>query len=278
MAHPENKPPIANAPISLILPVRDNAPLMERAAPAWVNTLAKLERRSELLLVDDGSGDDGRKRAETLAARHPEIVLLRHDTPQGYGAALRTALAVAKYPLVFYTSLDYPYQTSDLRRLLERIDDVDIVSGFRAARRPPGWYANLSLVFGILIRVLIGLPREPLPGWLGGKVRVYNRLMRTIFGVQLDDVESAYKLIRREVFDRIVIQSDGVFVHTELIAKANFMTLWMDEAPIGAQGGVPPEALVIPFAMRDRWRDLKRVLWSPKFKAPPKPEPAPATG
>ena len=53
-------------------------------------------------------------------------------------------------------------------------------------------------------------------------------------------------------FERIPIQSDGLFVHTEIIAKANFMTLWMDEVPIGAQGGVPPAALEIPFNLRER--------------------------
>jgi glycosyltransferase involved in cell wall biosynthesis len=273
MPHPDNKPPIASAPISMALPVRDMAPLVERAVPQWMTALAKLERQFELLLVDDGSGEEGKAKAEALAGRHKEIVLLRHETPKGFGAALRTALGVARHPLFFYSALDYPYQTTDLRKLLERMDDVDVISGFRAARRPPDWYRNVRFVTDILIRVLIGLPREPLSGWLGGKVHFYNRIMRTVFGTQLDDVESAYKLFRREVFERMVIQSDGPFVHTEIVAKANFMTLWMDEVPIGAQGGVPPEALVVPFKMSERWRDLRRVLFQPEFPAPKKTEP-----
>src|SRR5262245_9681408 len=275
MPHPDNKPPIASAPISMALPVRDMAPLMERAVPAWVTALAKLERPFELLLVDDGSGDEAKSKAEAIAGRHKEIVLLRHDAPRGFGAALRTALGVARHPLFFYSALDYPYQTTDLRRLLERIDDVDVVSGFRSACRPPDWYRNVRFVNDILIRILIGLQREPLPGWLGGNVHFYNRIMRTIFGVQLDDVDSAYKLFRREVFERMPIQSDGPFVHTEIIAKANFMTLWMDELPIGAQGGVPAEALVVPFNMAERWRDLRRVFFDPEFTAPKKPDPQP---
>src|SRR5262245_35453724 len=98
MPHPDNKPPIANAPISMALPVRD-IPVLEKAVPAWVTALAKLERPFELLLVDDGSGEEGKSKAEALAGRHKEIVLLRHETPRGIGAALRTALGVARHPL-----------------------------------------------------------------------------------------------------------------------------------------------------------------------------------
>ncbi len=275
MPHPDNKPSIARSPISMALPVQNQAALVEKAVPAWVSALQKLERPFELLVVDDASSDDTLTRARSVAARHPEVIVLTHETPRGYGAALRTALEKAKHPLFFYSSLDYPYQTSDLKKLLELIDDVDIVSGVRAARRPPRWYRNWRRVSDLLLRVLIGLRRDPLQGWLGVKQHLYNRLMRTAFGVHLADVECAYKLCRREIFDRLPIQSEGVFVHTEIIAKATFRTLWLDETPIGAQGGVPPEALQVPFRWRDRWRDMRRVFSHPDFgPSPPKAEPA----
>jgi glycosyltransferase involved in cell wall biosynthesis len=265
MAHPENKPPIAQAAITMALPVRNQAVLVERAVPAWVSALSKLNRPFELLLVDDGSTDATRDRANGVASRHPEVIVLSHDSPQGYGAGIRTALAVARHPLFFYTALDYPYQTTDLRKLLDRIDEVDLVSGFRAARRLPTGYRRWRRLVDLILRVAIGLQREPLPGWLGAKQLIYNRAMRTLFGVHIDDVESAYKLFRREIFDRIPIQSNGVFVHTEIVAKATFMTLWMDEIEIGAQGGVPVDSLTIPFSLGERWKDMRRLLSDPDF-------------
>lgn len=275
MAHPENKPSIASAPISMVLPVQNQAAIAERAVPAWINALTKFDRPFELLLIDDGNAEADAARLAELAARHREVVLIRHDAPRGIGAALRSGFAQAKHPLLFYSALDYPYQTGDLRRLLERIDDVDLVSGFRSAQRLPDAYRWWRRGVDLLARILIGLHREPPRGWLGWKMHLYNRLTRTLFGQQLDDVESAYKLMRREALERMPLQSDGPFIHTEIIAKANFMTLWMDEVPIGAQSGVPPAALVIPFSMKPRWRDLRRVLFNPDFGRWPPPEPEP---
>lgn len=268
MAHPDGKPSIAQAPISMILPVRDRGALLERAVAAWAKALRQREQPFELIVVDDGSRDDTAQRAESWLGSYPEVIFLRHEQPQGFGAAIRTAWAQAHHPLIFITSLDYPYTTSDLGKLLDRIDDCDLVSGFRAAVRPPGWYVAYRRVTDLLLRVLIGFSRERLPGWLGFRVHLYNRLMRTILGVQLDDAESAYKLLRREVLECFPIQSDGIFALTEIAAKANFVMQWLDEVPIGAQGGVPAEALRIPFSLRERWRDFRRVFFHPQFHSP----------
>jgi glycosyltransferase involved in cell wall biosynthesis len=268
MAHPDGKPDLALAPISMILPVRNQSARIERAVAAWHKTFGALNRPFQILIVDDGSTDDTPARADPIKAQHPEVLWLRHEQPQGFGAALRTALPHVQHPLVFLTALDYPYTTSDLRHLLDRIDSCDLVSGFRAAVQPPGWYRFYRRVVDGLLRILIGLSREPLPGWLGWKVHLYNRLMRTILGVQLDDAESAYKLIRREVFDRFPIQSDGIFALTEIAAKANFTNHWLDEVPIRAQSGVPPEALRIAWSWRERRRDFGRVFRRPEFDPP----------
>lgn len=281
MPHPNNKPPVSGKPISMALPVRNQAALLERALPAWISTLKKLDRPFEILVVDDGSNDETAKRAETIAARHPEVIVLKLDKPEGVGAALRAAIDRSQYPLFFYTSLDYPYQPSDLHLLLARIDDMDFASGFRKALQPPVWLRIARKVFDLLVWILIGYEREPVPGWLGWKSHLYARFAQTLFGVQLIDVESAFKLFRREVIAAFPIQSDGPFVHTEIIAKANFRTCWLDEIPIGAQPGVPKEALAIPFHMRDRWKDLRRLLRNAKFsKETVKPaetvEPSPA--
>jgi glycosyltransferase involved in cell wall biosynthesis len=249
----------------MALPVYNQAVLVERAVPAWATALGKLNRPFEILLVDDGSTDATPARAATIAERNSNVSVLTHPAHQGYGAAIRTALARAQYPLFFYTSLDYPYQTTDLRKLLERIDDVDLVSGFRSAHPLPVWYRRWRRAADLFLRIFVGLKRDLPAGWLGTKQLVYNRAMRTVFGVHLDDVESAYKLFRREVFERIPIQSDGPFVHTEIIAKATFMTLWMDEVPIGAQTGVPIENLVIPLSWSERKKDLWRLLNNPDF-------------
>jgi glycosyltransferase involved in cell wall biosynthesis len=283
MPHPDNKPAISRQPISMALVIRNQAALVDRALPAWVTALSKLDRPFEILAVDDGSSDESVRRAQIVASSHPEVQVLSSGQVHGFGAALRAAIDKARYPLFFYTALDYPYQTSDLRKLLDRIDDVDFVSGYRTAVPPPLWLQRTRRVLDLTLRILIGLQREPQPGWLGWKLHSYARFVRLLFGVHLVDVESAFKLFRRELLASVPIQSDGPFVHTEIVAKLNFRGCWMDELPIGAQGGVPREALAIPFRMRDRWQDLRRLLSRSTFVKPaaappadPSPAPTPA--
>jgi hypothetical protein len=66
------------------------------------------------------------------------------------------------------------------------------------------------------------------------------------------------------------IQSDGDFVHTEILAKANFLTCWLDEIPIGASGNVR-ESKAPGFRFGGRWRDMRRVMRNPDFGASPVP-------
>src|SRR5205814_8623283 len=91
---------------------------------------------------DDGSTDTTAAVLTDLTNRVPYLRVLRHDTRRGFGASLRTALAAASHPLLFYTATDYPYSPNDLRKLLDRIelrDEVfgrqpDLISGCRTGR------------------------------------------------------------------------------------------------------------------------------------------------
>src|SRR5262249_32453066 len=199
------------------------------------------------------------------AGKHPNVILLKHDRPRGFGAALRTALEKAQHPLFFYSSFDYPYQPSDLRKLIDRINDVDLVTGFRSAVPVPAVEKIIRRALAVSLRILIGLHSEMLPGWLGFKAHLYARFAQLFFGVHVTDTDSAFKLFRREILTQFPIQSDGPFAHVEILAKTNFLTFWVDEIPIGAQPGAKPVTLLPAFSWRERWRDMKRVFLDPDF-------------
>src|SRR5262249_43820125 len=100
--------------------------------------------------------------------------------------------------------------------------------------------------------------------------------VRLLFGVRLQDIDSKFKLLRRQVFDRFPIQSDGDFVHAEIIAKINFLGALMDELPIAAKPGsyaavAEPPPMPPPVAT-----EMKRVFRRPVFLPPPGPNPAEA--
>jgi hypothetical protein len=91
-----------------------------------------------------------------------------------------------------------------------------------------------------------------------------------LFGVRIGDIDSAFKLFRRSVFDRIPIQSDSAFVHAEILAKANFAGCVMDEI-----------ALDVPATWESdprRFADLRRVFRMPDFGPAVLPKREPAEG
>jgi glycosyltransferase involved in cell wall biosynthesis len=218
MPHPENKPAISKEAISLAIPVRNHASVLPARLQAWIQYLRHLERPFEILLIDDGSTDETGTLVAKSAEQFAEVVVLPPPPLRGFGACLRSALEKAKYPLFFYSALDYPYVPHELRKLLDRIDDVDLVSGYRAAQPLPLSARIFQTVVNLSARILIGLHREKLDGWLGANAHFYSWFAGLVFGVPVRDVDSAFKLFRREIFARIPIQSDGVFVHTEILA------------------------------------------------------------
>jgi glycosyltransferase involved in cell wall biosynthesis len=274
-------PRIAREPISVALPVRNQAAALDAGVTAWVNYLNGLGRPYELLVVDDGSRDDSAARLDALAARFPRVRVLRHFDPAGVGAALLSALRVAQYPLFAYTTLDYPYTPADLKKLLDRIDEAHVATGYRADAPPPALARRLGRAYRLALRVLLGLtPRQPL-GWRGLRGSAYALLCRALFGLRVQDIDSGLKLFRRSLFARIPLQSHGPFVHAEILAKANFLGALMDEVPVAQRPG--PFAAVpmspIPNA-RGRAAELSRVFSHPDFgppDAPTPPTPAPQT-
>jgi hypothetical protein len=228
MPEPPQLPPIATQPLSVILLGQSDRPGLDEALDGWSAYLNGLNRSYELILVDDALLD----RTEELTKRHLHVRVLRDPIKRGVGAALRLGLKAAQHPLLFHAPCNQCYQPKDLKRLLDEIDRVHVVVGHRVGRRVPLPLRALGFGWRLLLRILFGLPVEPLPAWLGWGDHARNLFARIVFALRLHDVLCDYRLYRRSIFRRIPIQSDGVFVHVEILAKANFLTALMTDVPV----------------------------------------------
>jgi glycosyltransferase involved in cell wall biosynthesis len=275
-----SEPPADPEPVSVVIPVHNAAAVLDKAVGVWLDALGKLGRDYELIVVDDGSTDGTAEKAEQLAARRSEVRLLRHESRRGFGACLRTAFAEARHPLVFYTALDYPYTPSDLGKLLDRIADtdpilgrrLDAVSGCRTGRPVPAAWRAVGFAFRLFCRAALGLKLDPLPGWVGFREHLRSWVAWVVFGDPLTDPNSAFKLFRRPVLERFPVQSDGDFVHVELVAKATFTICLMDELPL-----TPNPAPIPPTEWGEFWKLLRNAKFTPPPVAPPEsPESAAA--
>jgi hypothetical protein len=278
MPDPVTLPRIATEPVSVVLLAHDET--ARRAASEvvekWIACLDRLERDYEILVAEDASLDP----AGTPTSSHPRVRFLHEPTRRGPSACLRIGLAAARHPLLFYTECDrHQYQPGDFKRLLDEIDKVHLVSGYRKWQPLPRWLARLGGVYRSLVRLAFGDRPPPLPGWLGWKEHLSCWVVRLLFGVRLRDVYCAYRLCRRAIFDRIPIQSDGSFVHVEVVAKANFLGHYLnDEVTVNYRPRHPgdkTQASTWRQTLRDGWRVLAHADFGPAL-LPSKETSAPA--
>ena len=212
-------------------------------------TLPSIAETFEIIAVNDGSRDRTAAIADELAAANPGVVrAVHHPTNLGYGAALRSGLAAARYELVAFTDGDRQFRVADLGRLTERLgaaDHPDVVVGFRIKRADP------------LIRTIYA--------------RLYRLANRIFFGLTVTDVDCACKLFRREALEGLRVESGGAFFSAELLIKLRAAGRSVAEVGVphyprtaGSPTGAKPS--VVFRAVKDFWL-LRLRMWSNRGRA-----------
>lgn len=236
--------------LSYFFPAHDEAENISALVEEALLELARLAERFEIICIDDGSTDGTAALADGLVAAHPETVrVVHHDTNLGYGAAVRSGLAAARFPLVCFTDGDRQFRIADLRLLVERLQDAevppDVVAGFRLKRADP----PLRLVYA----------------------RGYRACLRLFFGLRVKDPDCACKLFRREALRDVNVESGGAFLSAELLIKLEAAGGVIAEQgvphyarPAGRASGADPR--VVARAIRDFW-SLRLRLWAHRARA-----------
>lgn len=191
--------------ISAVLPAYNEEENVEIATTRMAEVLRSLDLRDwEVIVVDDGSVDRTGEILDRLAADDPEHIRVIHHSPnKGYAEALKSGFTSARHQLIFYTDSDNQFDVRELKNLLPLVENADIVCGFRIYRFDP--LTRLVMSWG------------------------YNLLVRMIFRINVRDIDCAFKLFRREVFDRITIESKKFFVDAEILAKARHLRMRLAE-------------------------------------------------
>lgn len=156
--------------------------------------LEKLNADFEVIIVDDGSSDNTGQIADQYAGQNNKIKVVHHTTNLGYGSALQSGFKAATKKLVFYTDGDGQFDINEMPPLLPLTEKYDIVSCYRLNRKDP------------LLRKI--------NGWC------WTKLVCWLFGMKIHDIDCAFKLYKREIFDNIKLSSTGALIDTEILARA----------------------------------------------------------
>ena len=193
--------------ISAVLPAYNEQALIGETAQALADVLDGLGADYEIIVVDDGSKDATGEVIDQIHESHPRIRCIRHSVNRGYGEALRTGLAAAAKDLIFFTDGDGQFIPDELASFLPAVArGADMVIGYRNPRRDP----PLRLLFA--------------EGW--------RFLVHLLFGYTARDIDCAFKLMQREVWQRVQVRSGGATFSAELLTKARRCGYQVIELPV----------------------------------------------
>ncbi len=160
--------------------------------------LKDITNKYEVIVVDDGSTDKSREILQRLAKKYKDLKLIFHAKNRGYGRALESGFRNASYDLIFYTDGDGQYDVGELPVLVALMrSDVDFVNGIKLARKDPTY------------RIVIG--------------NAYSLFVRWFFVLPITDVDCDFRLIRKNIIDKIKLTSKHGAICVELVKKAQFL-------------------------------------------------------
>ncbi|OPX84521.1 MAG: Undecaprenyl-phosphate 4-deoxy-4-formamido-L-arabinose transferase [Pelotomaculum sp. PtaB.Bin104] len=181
-------------PITIFFPCYNEEANVERVTMESMSVVPSISDDFEIIIVNDGSHDRTAEIADRLAGEYTAVRVIHHKKNKGYGAALQSGFKNATKELVFYTDGDGQFRIEEIKKLLPLIEKYDIVSGYRINRQDPFIRKVNAFLWGSMVNLL--------------------------FKFKVSDVDSAFKLYRRKIFDEITLESQGALIDTEILAKA----------------------------------------------------------
>jgi len=215
--------------LSIVIPVyNEHATIIE-----LLDRVAAVDIEKEVIIVDDFSTDGTRAILEEYGNK--TVTLLLHDRNQGKGAALRTGFQHATGDFVVIQDADLEYDPADFPKLLAVVETQ-----------------NAQVVYGS--RLATSQPTMTLRHFVGN--RLLTGLTNLLYGSQLTDMETCYKLLDRRLVHNLELVSNSFNVEPEITAKLLKKGVTIHEVPISYHGRSFAEGKKIS------WKDFISAVWT----------------
>lgn len=181
--------------LSVFFPAFNEEENIKPAVEKALTVLEKLEiKKWEVIIVDDGSKDKTPEIADQLASKYPTVRAI-HQPNGGYGQALKTGFDNARFEWVAFSDSDGQFDFSEITKFLDKTDEAQVIVGFRLNRAD----SVLRSIFTF--------------GW--------KTLARILLGLTVKDYSCGFKLIKREVYEKVLpLEGEEKVTQIELLVKA----------------------------------------------------------
>ena len=182
----------------------------------------------EIVVVEDGSRDKTKKVIEGKLKTCPELKMVVHPVNKGYGQTVWDGLKAASKDYVFFSDADLQFDLKEITKLLEHINEYDVVIGFRAPRKDP------------FFRIV--------------NAKAWNVLVRLLFGLKVKDIDCAFKIFKRTILEKMEVVSGGATFSAELLIRLQKAGIKIKEVPVThlpstgkAPTGAKPKVIIRAF-------------------------------
>jgi glycosyltransferase involved in cell wall biosynthesis len=160
-----------------------------------------------IVVLYAGSGDNTKNIVNSMISEKPNLrLVIQPFDKKGYGAAIKIGIENSKYKHIFYTDADNQFDTNEISRLIPYTNKYDIVSGYRHKRQDQ------------LMRILAA--------------KTYNLLLDTMFFVYFKDVDSAFKIYNKKIFDKVKITCNTGMADAEILIRSKKAGFKIKEVPV----------------------------------------------
>lgn len=181
--------------ISFVLPMYNESANIRASIEALEAIASELTGDYEIVVVDDASTDDSADIVDKMAREDNAIRLLRLEENTMFGGAFAKGFKSAVKDVIMYMDSDMPVSEEDIKESFPLINDADIVTGYSKVKK--GDTVKRKIISG-----------------------GYNFLVQALFGLDVKDINSGYKIVRRSLIEDIEFVSRSPFVDVELFLHA----------------------------------------------------------
>ena len=181
--------------LSFVIPMYNEADAIRSTVKELKRIAETISGDYEIIIADDASSDGSGLTADEISSLDTKIRVIHLPRNTKFGGALKAGLGQVQKDIAIYTDSDLPIDEKDIKGALDMLEDCDVVTAYSTGKKGDSFK-----------RVIMS--------------KVYNFLVRALFGITIKDINSGFKIYRKKVIEGMKLASESPFVDVEIFVKA----------------------------------------------------------